>query len=210
MAYRPECPTCDFFHQQTHRCTKHSFTMPSVEWYTLCSDWQRDGQQLGDDRLHNDHLYYYSAASSEFRITPLAPFTSLQNLIVSVAIREDAELGWVILPRTNEKHFPSPGLPAIVHIEGESLRFEITNAERKLAIEPRVGSSKPQAHTQAVTMLHYPQQPDLLYQWLNSFVDMASYHQQKLKPGLFAFVEVLGGGEYAIYPDMLVYDAIKR
>lgn len=213
--YLPYCENCKFFRvgkQQEPRCGKHSFVMPRIDWLTLCQQWQGDAQPPSNEGLASDTLYYYSQASDA--MLPLAPFAYLQRPLFSVGIREDSEMGWVMLPRLHSDNFPAHDSEILFFIGEQPFTFYVKLAERKIALE-RFPTGKnthgAQYYTQQVTMLYSSQMPTLLQEWLNSLMDIGAYLRDGLVPNFFAFVEVITPGkEYALHADLLVYQKYVR
>src|SRR5262245_34560253 len=99
---QPECESCDFFKRSAsgrRLCSKHNFQMPLVDWHILCKDWRHNGKGVDLRSLKPDILYYYSSASGKMVRAEVASFAQLQRLVLSASVRQDDEMGWVIVPR---------------------------------------------------------------------------------------------------------------
>lgn len=214
---RPECENCDFFKRTAtgrHLCEKHTFQMPLVDWHILCKDWRHEGKKVEWHNLKEGVLYYYSAASGKIVRAEIATFQHLQRLVLSASVRQDEELGWVIVPRHYHAYFPAPDTLITVHVGERRSKFHVVNTERKIAIEMipvEKGQWDAQYHTQQVYMLASMESPDLLYDWLSSFMDITAYLQQSFAPSVVTFIEVIrNGAEYALHADRMPYKKFLR
>ncbi len=208
----PQCENCDFYDRVTEsaqRCRKHKFTMPEVEWQIVCRDWIHGGEQADFGSLEANTLHYYAAGSEDITHAPLRRFSDLKNTMVSVRLRRDKEYGWVIyLGAHSSRHFPSPGTHVNVMISRRSCKFQIANPLREMAKEmiPQHGSWQEVRHTQQSFMLFSMEHHQLVYSWLNSFMDIDRYIEESFVPSVFAFMEVGGkNSEYTLYADTLAY-----
>lgn len=208
----PDCRNCEFFRQQAdngRQCSKHDFIMPTIDWHMACSDWQRQGKKIKDGKIDKDVLYYYSYSTGEVLTAEFASFKDLQNPILSVSIRLDHELGWVIYPRRQFQFFPEPERTVSIQIQNQEIFFQTVNVERKVAAEMipvADGEWDTQYHTEYVFMLCSQEAPDLLYEWLGKHIDIERYKIQRNAPSLFAFIEVIEDQRhYALHFDDLAY-----
>jgi len=217
MADHPECQNCDFYRLRAEggqHCAKHQFVMPSADWQTICRDWQHDNQPIDFEGMEPGMLYYYSWGSGDILIAPMGHFSQLQHPLISVSIRKDKQLGWVIYPRKQTIFFPEPDEMVTVYVGDRKSKFQVVNTERTLAKEMipcEDGGWETQYHTQRVFMLHSLESPDLLYNWTQSFMDFDAYITDSFSPSLFAFIEVIHQGrEYILHPDLLTYEKYIR
>lgn len=218
MTHQPKCENCEFFRRvknaEGKRCTRHAFVMPSLGWNVVCKDWQRSGENLNKSRLAPGVLYYYSYASGSIQASELAPFEDLQNPVLSVSIREDQDLGWVVYPRSHQNFFPRPGEEAIIDLTVTKTRLRVAMMERNMAMEmipAGDGRWEPMYHTQQIMLLYHEQEPELLAEWLDTYIDINTHGQNGLAPSYFAFIEVLRQGyEYRLHPDLLAYPEYRR
>lgn len=216
---QPSCENCDFFNHGRNNdlrlCRKHDFVMPRVGWQMLCKDWCHNEQSVDFGDMDPETLYYYSLGSGKPRSALLARMEALQRLVLSVNIRQDKEMGWVIVPRTHQELFPPPGSLLTVVISGRRSKFQIANVERNLAVEMiplQRGRWDKQIHTQQVVMLQSMESPQLLQDWLNSFIDLEALSKHSFTPSLFAFIEMPDEtkGDHYLYPDLLMYEDYLR
>jgi hypothetical protein len=188
--------------------------MPLIDWHILCRDWQHDQRQIDREDMQAGVLYYYSSATGQLRLSEVGPFTQLQRLVISVSVRHDDELGWVIVPRHYHIYFPPPDSLINVRVGERKSKFQVVNSERKIAMEmipAENGQWEAQSHMQQVYMLTSMESPDLLYDWLNSFMDVEAFLAQSFAPSLVALVEILRqGSEYALHADTLAYQKFLR
>lgn len=213
----PQCENCDFYDHVTesaYKCRRHRFVMPDVDWQIVCRDWAHGGEGVDFSALEPDTLHYYSAASGDIVHAPLRPFADLQRMLVSVRLRRDKEYGWVIYIGTNSNHhFPAPGARVNVLISRRRCKFQIANPQRELAKEmiPADGTWQEVHHTQHSFMLYSTEHHQLIYSWLNSFMEIDRYIESSFVPSVFAFVEVMGNNEdYILYADSLAYRQYLR
>lgn len=215
----PECETCQFFrrrHETESVCTRHRFIIPRVEWPTLCKDWQQGEQTLpaATPAMRAKALYYYTVSSGHWTQLELAPFGRLRNPLFSVMLRFDEELGWVIVPRQNQIFFPAADSQVTVIASQRPCTFQILHAERRIAAEMipiKGGTWQRQYHMQQVFMLASQESPHLLYDWMNSYMDVEACLEKRFAPSLFAFMEVQTPRQtYALYPDVLAYQDFLR
>ncbi|QPC84375.1 hypothetical protein G4Y79_08370 [Phototrophicus methaneseepsis] len=215
---RPDCSNCDFFKHGDHfterRCAKYDFVMPRVDWQILCNDWQHEGQNVNFSFEEDETLYYYSAGSGEIIYAPISPLQELQSLLISVSVRRDEEYGWIIFPRQYRHYFPEPDTRVVVVVGDRKCAFQVTNAERRLAAEmiPSGGGKwETHYHTQSVFMLYSLESPDLLYDWLDSFMNLERMIDASIAPSVFAFMEVRNRNrEYILHADLLTYNNYLR
>lgn len=218
MSDHPECQNCDFFRKRDDAsddavCMKHNFVMPRIDWQTICKDWQTNNETVSFQDMEEEMLYYYSYGSGDILIAPLAHFRQLQFPLISVSVRQDKSLGWVIYPRKQNQFFPAPDSLVTVYVGERKSKFQIVNMERNLAVEmvPRSHGWEKQVHTQQVFMLGSLESPNLLYDWSQSFMDFDAFIDDSFSPSLFAFLEVLDHtGEYVLHPDLLTYEKYVR
>lgn len=214
---QPECENCDFFKRSAsgrRLCSKHAFLMPLVDWHILCKDWLHEGKGLDMRSLKPDTLYYYSSASGKAVRAEIAPFEQLQRLVLSASVRHDDEMGWVIVPRHYHAYFPPPETLITVRVGDRKSKFHAVNSERKIAVEMipvDEGEWETQHHTGQVYMLASMESPDLLYDWMNSFMDIDACLTESFARSLVTFVEVIReGAEYALHPDVMPYQKYLR
>jgi len=213
----PECETCQFFRRRRETesiCTRHRFVIPRVDWPTLCRDWQQDEQRLTNPAMKAKTLYYYTLSAARQSQLVLAPFSRLKNSLFSVMLRFDEELGWVIVPRQNQIFFPDADNKVTVIASQRPCVFEIMHAERRIAAEMiplKSGQWQRQYHMQQVFMLASLDSPHLLYEWMNSYMDVEACLQNRFAPSMFAFMEVQTPNQtYTLYPDVLAYQDFLR
>ena len=213
----PRCENCDFYRLRApgrRHCGRFDFTMPIIGWSTLCKSWQHQGEGVDFDRMEDETLYYYSIGTGDLKTAILARMQDLQSMVISVNIRQDRELGWVILPRHNFNYFPTPDTPITIIVGNRRCKFQVINIERNLAIEMVPGENgwEPQYHTTQVFMLASLESGDLLYEWLDTFLHMGQYlEDSRLNPSIFAFIQVLSApNTYSLTPDLLAYQAYMR
>lgn len=213
----PACENCDHYRKpdgdHEHTCQKHTFVMPYLDWHTLCRDWQHQQQTHESVKLlSRQRLYYYSYDAG--LQAEVGHFQELTYRRLSVSVRQDRDLGWVIFPRSYQRFFPAPDTFVNVLVGDRLRKFQVVNAERNIAVEMiprRDGEWDVQYHTQQVFMLYSVESPDLLYDWMQTFMDVDAYIRQSFHPSLFAFVDVMQQtGEYTLRPDMLVYQQYLR
>lgn len=210
---QPDCENCDFFKRNARDaarpCQKHAFVMPRIGWPTLCRDWRHRGQALDLD-LEPERLYYYSHDGD--RLAELAPFEALQRLLLSVRVRHDEGLGWVIVPRQGETALPAPESAFKLVLEGQSYPFRVTYAARQVALGARnMNGRGTRHHMEHILMLYSADAPDLLRHWLSAFVDFDAFSRERLAPSFFAFLEIdPKGGRFALHPDLLTYGPYQR
>jgi hypothetical protein len=214
---QPECENCDFFKRTAsgrRLCAKHTFLMPLVDWQILCKDWRHEGKSIDLRGLKPDTLYYYSSASGKTVRAEIASFEQLQRLVLSASVRHDNDLGWVIVPRHYQAYFPAAETLITVRVGDRKSKFHAVNSERKIAVEMipvDEGEWETSHHTGQVYMLASMESPDLLYDWMNSFMDLEAFLAQSFAPSLVTFVEVIReGSEYAIHADILPYQQYLR
>jgi hypothetical protein len=213
----PECETCQFFRRRSDTessCARHHFVIPRVEWSTICRDWQKGEQKLTNPAMRAKALYYYTLSSGHQSQLELAPFSRLKNPLFSVLLRFDEDLGWVIVPRQNQIFFPEADTRVTVIASQRPCVFEILHAQRRIAAEMiplKGGQWQRQYHLQQVFMLASMDSPHLLYEWMNSYMDVEACLQNRFAPSLFAFMEVQSPNQtYALYPDVLAYQDFLR
>ncbi len=211
----PECETCQFFRRSSETesvCARHRFIIPRVEWPTFCRDWQQGEQRLPKSKMRATALYYYTLSSNTQ--LELAPFSRLHSPLFSVILRFDEEMGWVIVPRQNQVFFPDADSQVTVIASQRSCPFQILHAERRIAAEmiPLTGGRwQRQYHLQQVFMLASMESPHLLYDWMNSYMDVAACLEKRFAPSLFAFMQVDTPKQtYTLYPDVLAYQDFVR
>lgn len=216
MADYPQCENCQFFtgpRADGRQCQKHQFVMPSIDWQMVCKDWRNDRKRLRLS-LSEQTLYYYSYGSGQIRKAPIAHFDQLQNPLVSVTLRRDEELGWVIYPRQYIHYFPRAGESFSVFIGEQAYRFHSVHEARNVAAAmTAMGDNvwEMNYHEQYIYMLYHDADPNLLYRWANQMLDFDAYMRDCFVPNLFAFVEVIRqGAQYALHPDLLAYQAYIR
>ena len=214
---RPDCSNCKFYKDEDtyteRRCAKHDFVMPRLDWQIVCKDWERDGERL-DVEMDEGILYYYSGGSGEMVYAPIGPFEDVQSILVSVSVRRDEDHGWIIFPRQYRHYFPEPDTRLVVVVGQRKCAFQVINAERRLAAEmipSDSGNWETHYHTQHVFMLYSLESPDLLYDWLDSVIDIERMIADSLAPSIFAFVEVRKRNqEYVLHADLLAYGDYLR
>lgn len=210
-----DCETCIFYQRMSERdgrCAKHPFVMPRLDWQTVCASYVGDGQphpQSMDVRT----LYYFGLNDDFYHFAPLAPFTQLRATLISVNVRRDHELGWIIYPRKHLRYFPAPDSVVSVTLNGQTFSFQTYNLPRVVARE--ILSSEDDApetmeHVQMLFMVGCPQYPDLLYEWMNLYYDTDRLFARAIAPSLMAFLEVIGMGQYVLHPDSLLYGDYLR
>lgn len=212
----PECSNCDFFIQnsQTDRkCRKHDFVMPKVDWSVLCKDWQHQRKSVDFLKMPDNELYYYTYAQG-LQSAFLGKFANLQNMIMSVSIRHDSDLGWVVFPRRYQNYFPPPDDLLTIMLNHRQSRFRVTNTERNLAVEMfpnEAGEWEAHYHTQQVFMMYSLESPNILRDWLEAYIDFDRYLQESAIPSFHAFAEVVEQEtEYILHPDLLAYGDYRR
>lgn len=216
-APHPECETCQFFRRRNETeavCNRHRVILPRVEWPTLCRDWQQGEQKLTHPTMRAKALYYYTLTADTRTQLELAPFSRLKNPLFSVLLRFDEELGWVIVPRQNQVFFPAADSQVTVMASQKPSTFQILHAERRIAAEMiplKSGSWQRQYHIQQVFMLASLESPHMLYDWMNSYMDVEACLRNRFAPSLFAFMEIQTPNQmYALYPDVLAYQDFLR
>jgi hypothetical protein len=213
----PECETCQFFRRRSEveaACNRHHFVIPRVEWPTLCRDWQQGTQRLTHPEMRAKALYYYTVSSGQWTQLELAPFSRLRNALFSVLLRFDEEMGWVIVPRQNQMFFPAANSEVTVMASQRPCKFQILHAERRIAAEMiplKGGQWQRQYHMQQVFMLASLESSNLLYDWMNTYMDVEACLRNRFAPSLFAFMEVQTPNQtYTLYPDVLAYQDFLR
>jgi|GEM_PF-1915998 len=214
----PECQNCRFFDADAvnseRRCKQHDFVMPRIDWQIVCTDWQHDQETLKNSPLEPGTLYYYSYASGNTLYAPIAPMSRLQSLLISVSVRQDNEYGWIIFPRQYQIYFPPPDSRLTLVVDNRRCAFQVATQERRLAAEMvPTGKGKWEAfyHMQQVYMLYSLESPDLLFEWLNSFMDVEAALADSLAPSLPAFIEIRNRNrEYVLHADLLNYGKYLR
>lgn len=212
MTKHPDCLNCVFYKKQAknhHHCSKHDFVMPSIDWQVVCADWQ--GQPDNPNRLpfkpEAGGLYYYSWTRG-LMVQPLVAFHELNDVLISVSLRQDEKYGWVIFPRKQTHYFPPPQELVNVVIDGRVCKFQVVNEERNLAAEiiPTEDGWDEQYHSRQIFMLYSVESPTLIYDWLKTVMNIDAYIADTIAPSVFAFLEVAGNDvDYALFPDLLVY-----
>lgn len=212
-----ECETCQFFRRVSETdsaCTRHRVTLPRVDWPTVCADWQQGEQRLASAGMRAKALYYFTQHDGQRSQLELVPFARLKQPLFSVLLRFDEELGWVIVPRQNHIFFPAAESQITIQAGQRPCAFHIMHAERRIAAEmiPLDGGRwQRQYHMQQVFMLASLESPHLLYDWLNTFMDVEACLREKFAPSLFAFMEVRTANQvYALHPDVLAYQDFLR
>jgi len=210
-----ECETCIFYQkmgERDGRCTKHAFVMPRLDWPTVCLSYRGEGQ-AHPQSMDAETLYYFGLASDAYYFAPLAPFKQLRAPLLSVNVRRDHELGWIIYPRKHLRYFPTPDTDIIVALNGQEFAFRTYSLPRTVAHEilgSEDGTPETMQHVQTLFMLACPQQPNLLYEWMNLYYDAERMFAYSIAPSLMAVLEVIGMGQYALYPDSLLYGEYVR
>jgi hypothetical protein len=138
----------------------------------------------------------------------------IQSLLISVSVRRDEQHGWIIFPRQYRHYFPEPDTRLIVIVGERKSAFQVINAERRLAAEMIPvgrGNWESHYHTQYVFMLYSLESPDLLYDWLNTIIDVDRMVADSIAPSFFAFMEVRNRNrEYVLHADLLAYSDYLR
>jgi hypothetical protein len=152
-------------------------------------------------------------ASDAYYFAPLAPFKQLRAPLLSVNVRRDHELGWIIYPRKHLRYFPAPDSEISVILNDQTFSFKTCSLPRTVAHEilgSEDGTPETMQHVQTLFMLASPQQPNLLYEWMSLYYDAERMFVHSIAPSLMAILEVISMGQYALYPDSLLYSEYLR
>lgn len=185
----------------------------------ICADWQHNNWKSTEfASLKPGQLYYYSYA---YFSPPekLRDFQSLQNFIFSVSIHQDDELGWAFyINEDRHPWFPEPQEHLRVHLKNAPHLFKVVDVQRKLWIGSRrtpSGDSYQNYSTRIQRVIYCPESPEMLYEWLNVYLDMrnliadAEKHRQTemlLPLGILALMEsVEQHSLYTLHPDLFWY-----
>jgi len=210
-----ECDNCIFYQKMTERdgrCTKYPFVMPRLDWSTICPSYRGDGL-AHPQTMDANTLYYFGLQDDFYHFAPLAPFPQLRAPLLSVSVRQDHDLGWIIYPRKHLRYFPSPNTDVSIRLNEQEFSFVTYNVQRIVASEILAnedGTPETMQHVQTLFMLACPKQPDLLHEWMSLYYDTERLFAHALAPSLLAFLEVIGMGQYALYPDSLLYGNYLR
>ncbi|MCS6837160.1 MAG: hypothetical protein NZ750_14220 [Anaerolineae bacterium] len=210
-----ECETCIFYQRMNERdgrCAKHSFVMPHLDWQTVCSSYMGEGMSHPEP-MDSRTLYYFGLNADFYHFAPLAPFAHLRAPLLSVNVRRDHELGWIIYPRKHLRYFPSPDSEISVVLNDQAFCFYTYSLQRTVAYEilgSEDGTPETLQHVQTLFMLGCPQRPDLLYEWTSLYYDTERLFARTLAPSLMAFLEVVSIGQYILHPDSLLYGDYLR
>jgi hypothetical protein len=177
----PDCSICRFVvtGDEKNECGKHKFIIPKGSSEKLCNDWQHyKGHSKHDFRsLSPGILYYYSYASSQ-PPAPLDNFEHFHNQIeyITLPLVDDPEFGWALYYRNG--HFDSSYIPdgrITIDFDDWGLLFEVTEAQRIFHGGGRRqddGSWKKEWSKGSQRIIHCPNDPDILYKWMNRQVDV--------------------------------------
>lgn len=210
-----ECVNCAFYQDISYdgRCAKHDFVMPRLDWRTLCNEYLGDHEMpVPQDALEKRTLYYYAQHNNQWRYTALKTFERLKRLIISVSVRYDEELGWIIYPRKHHQYFPAPLVDVQVTWDKTDHTFQTINVERSLAREISIRNGESYSefkHVQQLFMLFSPQEPEILRAWIEQHFEVNSLIKKMLalprQINVVAFLEVVDEGRYNLIPDYLLY-----
>lgn len=213
MSDYPECENCAFFRMHEtyaeRKCTRHDIVLPRIDWQMICVDWQNGEHRIDAGHLEPGILYYYSYGTGDIIDSRLADFGRLRNMLISVTVRQDKELGWVIYPRNHRRYFPAAGKMLTVMVGDRKSKFYAVDAERTLVSKMMPGEAGWETvyHNKSVYMLHSLESSELLYHWFSSFMDCDRYIDESFAPNLFAFMEIVEQDRmYALHPDLLLYN----
>jgi hypothetical protein len=211
----PQCENCMFYRKENNSCAKHRIFFPMIEWQMLCKDWANEGDLFDFSMLDEGGLYYYSASQEDVIFQPLRSFEALEKPLIGVRIRRDEEYGWVIYVGKNNQFLPAPNGYVTVKVNERKSKFTVVNAERNLAIEMitgNIGDWKMIYHKQQAYMLRSMESDSLLFDWMDTFIDVNAYVANSFVPSFLAFLEVDDSEQnlYTLSPDLLVYEAYKR
>jgi hypothetical protein len=230
--YNPQCSNCDFFQGglfpeiETERrwCKKHNFVMPYGGSEFICSDWLHEGKASEYFKgLESGFLYNYSYQSENPPET-FRSFDKLQNLIVSAAINQDNELGWVVLLKDEwQSLFPKPDNSVELWFNGTSNAFQVLDIQRSFhAGSMRVDADKWEHRyvTRIQRVLYCPSLSIQVYNWVNELLRVDEYISKTipfegsdmlLAIGFFVYLEVVEKHKkYRLIPDTYYYKDLVR
>lgn len=234
--YLPECYYCAHYNkdEDLKQCMKHDFVMPRYGGWILCRDWQLHNKYQ-DDSLHFGYvkdflqkdeflslkpgMLYVGERYLKYR--PYAPFEKLKFLIFIAEICLDNELGWYLTSSDlYKKYFPDIEATLTLVLDKKEYQFEVSKIERAKELRyghPGLGEkSMIQNVTVRIKAIHCPSRPNLLYQWLDKYIDIQglitderttieeqTWGEHVLEHGISVYVEVRSENVCFLYPQQL-------
>ncbi len=234
--YHPTCLNCNFLDDAMGKkiCKTNEFVMPRIG-EVICRQWQLH-EKYRSDNFHYDYvadfmkseefqslkygfLYYYSYTSAA-PFENIASFKALRNLLFATGIEKIIELGWCLCPIKINPLWLEAETKLELILGQISYEFYVVNSERLLPKEigPKMpdGKLKYTYRTEMHRVIYCPEFPNILYDWLNEYLDVEGYMSEWLEKG-YDFISIPSIVEeihikktYRLYPYLLEYGKHRR
>lgn len=172
-------------------CRKHDFVLPSI-WacgnFFICRDFKPSkslleitrqfGLKKANTRSLDKGILYLAAGRRDGREAwgPLKPFAALDSLVFDVWATADQDYGWALLLQRERSHFlPQQGNRVTMKLNGREHDFIVSTEARAVWAG---GHRKPDGSwyrtraSEYFGVLHCPQEPDAIEQWLSERFDL--------------------------------------
>jgi hypothetical protein len=235
--YTPECFNCAHYTkwEDIRVCQQHDFVMPRTGAFAICRDWTLHPKHQ-HDLLHYDYVPEFLELEEFLALEPgilyacyrylkyyaFGSFEALQFPIIQIKIHKDDELGWCFYVNNLYRRFlPDNGTTITLNLDENKYTFKVTDVERVL--ESGGGRTGPSGEWEihysrsVVRAIHCPGEPNALYNWLDSYVDLEglltdnrkgmdgrTWGELQLRAGIFSYIEMRDHNTGIVHPKKLM------
>lgn len=176
----PDCNNCRFVvrKNEVKRCDKHKFIIPIGIFEIICKDWKHyEGKTNEDFSFLLPGILYYYKYSSEQPPAKLDNFKYFNRKIQysTLLLVEDPEFGWSIYDNDINNTLRFKQNSVTIQLDNSNILFEIAEAQRIFYNGGEFqadGSWKKAWSKGRQRIIFCPQDPDILYKWLNKQFDV--------------------------------------